>query len=178
MNFADLLHENRHHLTISLDPEQLEKILAMATANTAALTSIAASLATVAGAAVTAIDNPTGDTAATVSAVDAAVTSLTATETALKNALNPPATAIALSPATLPTPTAGTAYSEAVSASGGTGALTLAVSPAGALPSGATFDGTTLAWPDPVSGTYSFDIVATDSASPPVTATLAVSWAF
>jgi hypothetical protein len=166
------LFEHTHRL----DPTQFKEFMTMATANTAALTSIAASLATVAQAAVSAIDNPTGDTAATVSAVAAAVTSLTATEAALQNALTPPTDTFTFSPATIPTPVAGQSYSQAVSATGIDGAATLTVPSTSTLPAGATFDGVTLAWPDPVSGTYSFDIVATDAAG--VTATLSTSWNF
>lgn len=86
--------------------------------------------------------------------------------------------ALAFVPATLPTPVAGTAYSQTLTTSGDTAPVTLAVDPNTPLPTGATFDGTALAWADPVSGTYSFTITATDSATPPNTATLAVSWTF
>jgi outer membrane autotransporter protein len=74
---------------------------------------------------------------------------------------------IAISPATLPNGTAGTAYSQAASASGGTAPYTYVRDPAGgALPTGLTLSGTgVLSGTPTVVGSYTFAIKATDSST-------------
>ncbi|WP_394663379.1 putative Ig domain-containing protein [uncultured Sphingomonas sp.] len=72
---------------------------------------------------------------------------------------------IALSPATVPTPQVGTAYSQRFTASGGTAPYSFAVT-AGALPTGLTLasDGTLSGTPS-AAGSFAYTIAATDSAS-------------
>ncbi|RSV29025.1 putative Ig domain-containing protein [Sphingomonas sp. ABOLH] len=72
---------------------------------------------------------------------------------------------IALSPATLPTPQVGIAYSQRLTASGGTAPYGFAVT-AGALPTGLTLasDGTLSGTPS-AAGSFTYTITATDSAS-------------
>ena len=72
---------------------------------------------------------------------------------------------IALSPATLPTPQVGIAYSQRLTASGGTAPYAFAVT-AGALPTGLTLasDGTLSGTPS-AAGSFTYTITATDSAS-------------
>lgn len=72
---------------------------------------------------------------------------------------------IALSPATVPTPQVGTAYSQRFTASGGTAPYSFAVT-AGALPTGLTLasDGTLSGTPR-AAGSFAYTIAATDSAS-------------
>jgi large repetitive protein len=73
------------------------------------------------------------------------------------------AAAIALSPATLPNPALGTAYSQAISASGGVGPYTYNVS-AGAVPGGmALSTGGTLSGTPTAVGTFSFTVTASDA---------------
>ncbi|WP_430715484.1 putative Ig domain-containing protein, partial [Ralstonia flaminis] len=70
---------------------------------------------------------------------------------------------IAVAPATLPSPAIATAYSQAVSASGGNGPYTYAVT-AGALPVGLTLSSTgTLSGTPTAGGTFNFTLRATDS---------------
>jgi hypothetical protein len=71
---------------------------------------------------------------------------------------------ITLSPASLPNGTAGTAYSQSLSASGGLAPYAYAVT-AGALPGGLTLSGGTLSGTPASSGSASFTITATDSSS-------------
>ncbi len=72
---------------------------------------------------------------------------------------------IAVSPSALPGSTVATAYSEAITASGGTGPYTYAIS-AGALPSGITLSSTGVVSGTPTAdGTFNFTIVATDNSS-------------
>ncbi len=70
---------------------------------------------------------------------------------------------IALAPATLPSGTFGSSYSQTVTASGGTGSYSFAVT-AGALPAGVTLlpDGTLSGTPT-ATGTFNFTVTATDS---------------
>jgi uncharacterized protein YhjY with autotransporter beta-barrel domain len=71
-----------------------------------------------------------------------------------------------LGPATLPDPTNGTAYSQTVTASGGTGPYTYAVT-AGTLPTGLTLNPNTgeISGTPTAAGAFSFTITATDSLS-------------
>ncbi|MBH8567410.1 putative Ig domain-containing protein [Microvirga sp. STS02] len=70
---------------------------------------------------------------------------------------------IAVSPTTLPNGTQGTAYSQALSASGGTAPYTYAVT-AGSLPSGLTLSSAgVLAGTPAANGTFSFTVTATDA---------------
>lgn len=72
--------------------------------------------------------------------------------------------AITISPATLPPSTVGTPYNQTISASGGVGPYTFAVS-AGALPTGLTLNATTgaITGTPTATGTFNFTITATDS---------------
>jgi uncharacterized repeat protein (TIGR01451 family) len=72
---------------------------------------------------------------------------------------------ISVAPATLPNSTIGTAYSQTVSASGGTAPYTFAIT-AGALPVGLTLSSNgTLSGPLTAGGTFNFTITATDSST-------------
>ncbi|UZK66222.1 putative Ig domain-containing protein [Sphingomonas sp. M1-B02] len=64
----------------------------------------------------------------------------------------------------LPAATAGTAYSQAITATGGTAPYTLSVT-AGALPAGLSIAGGTLSGAPTASGNFSFTITATDSST-------------
>ena len=69
---------------------------------------------------------------------------------------------LTLAPASLPGGTAGSAYSQALSASGGTAPYTYAVT-AGVLPAGMTLAAGTLSGTPTVAGTFNFTVTATDS---------------
>lgn len=69
---------------------------------------------------------------------------------------------ISLTPGTVPAGTAGTAYSQSFSASGGIAPYTIAHT-AGALPAGLTFSAGALSGTPTQSGTFNFSITATDS---------------
>ncbi|TIQ37119.1 MAG: autotransporter domain-containing protein [Mesorhizobium sp.] len=70
---------------------------------------------------------------------------------------------LALSPATIPSGTAGTAYSQAVTASGGNAPYSFAVT-AGSLPAGLSLSSTgTLSGTPSVAGSFNFTVTATDS---------------
>jgi len=73
---------------------------------------------------------------------------------------------ISLSPSTLPNPTVGTAYSQTISASGGTAPYTYSIS-TGALPAGLTLNSSTgvLSGTPTAGGSFSFTVKATDSNS-------------
>ncbi|MBD2722084.1 T9SS type A sorting domain-containing protein [Hymenobacter sp. BT189] len=74
---------------------------------------------------------------------------------------------IAVAPATLPNGTVAVAYSQTLTASGGTGSYTYTVS-AGALPAGlALASGGTLAGTPTASGTFTFTVTATDASAAP-----------
>ena len=100
--------------------------------------------------------------------------SVTATDTQLTGAGSPftitqaytldvPAPTIVVDPATLPAVTAGVAYSQAITASGGVGPYGFTVT-AGALPAGLTLSSTgTLAGTPTTSGTFNFTVTATDA---------------
>ena len=87
------------------------------------------------------------------------------------------AATITITPATLPGATAGTAYSQAITASGGSGTFTFAIS-AGALPAGLRLNATTgvLSGTPTASGSFNFTVTATASgggtASQPYTLTV------
>jgi outer membrane autotransporter protein len=69
---------------------------------------------------------------------------------------------VLVAPATLPNPTVGTAYSQTVSASGGTAPYTFAVT-AGATPAGLSFSAAgVLSGTPTASGTFNFTVTATD----------------
>ena len=78
-------------------------------------------------------------------------------------AINAPLT---VNPASLPAPTVGTAYSQSVSVTGGTGASTFAVT-AGSLPTGLSLNTTTgaIAGTPTSAATFNFTITATDTVS-------------
>lgn len=69
---------------------------------------------------------------------------------------------LAVSPASLPSGTAGTAYSQTFSASGGTSPYSFAVT-SGTLPAGLTLAAGTLSGTPTVAGSFSFTVTATDS---------------
>lgn len=72
---------------------------------------------------------------------------------------------IAVNPATLPTPTVATAYSQAVTATNGTAPYTFAIT-AGALPAGMALSaGGVLSGTPTAGGTYNFTVTATDSST-------------
>lgn len=72
---------------------------------------------------------------------------------------------VTISPATVPAATVGTAYSQTVSASGGTAPYTFSVS-SGALPAGMTLSSAgALSGTPTAGGTYNFTVTATDSSS-------------
>ncbi|MCE3543408.1 Ig domain-containing protein, partial [Escherichia coli] len=80
-------------------------------------------------------------------------------------ALTIAAPTIALTPTTIPAGTAGVAYSETLTASGGTPAYTYAVT-AGALPAGLTLSTSgTLSGTPTAAGTFNVTITATDSST-------------
>ncbi len=77
--------------------------------------------------------------------------------------LNVPAPTIVVNPATLPDATAGTAYGQTLSATGGVGPYSFAVT-AGALPAGLTLGtGGNLAGTPTASGTFNFTVTGTDA---------------
>jgi len=117
----------------------------------------------------------TGDTLAGTPTVPGSYPiTVTATDTVLVGAgapfsvtqnytLDVPAPTIVVDPATLPDPIAGTAYSQALSATGGVGPYTFAVS-AGSLPAGITLTaGGTLAGTTNEVGTFNVTVTATDA---------------
>lgn len=69
---------------------------------------------------------------------------------------------IAVSPTTLPNPTAGVAYSQTLTASGGSPAYAFAIT-SGALPQGLTLTGNAIAGTPTLTGTFTFTATATDS---------------
>lgn len=71
---------------------------------------------------------------------------------------------IAIAPTTLPAPSIGTAYSQAISASGGTGSYTYAVT-AGALPAGFSLVSGVLSGTPTAGGTFNFTLTASDSST-------------
>ncbi len=99
----------------------------------------------------------------TVTATDTSLTGAGAPFSIARNyTLNVPAPAIFISPATLPNTTAGLAYSQTLSASGGAAPYTFAVT-AGALPTGLTLgSGGALSGTTTAAGTFNFTVTATD----------------
>ncbi len=81
-------------------------------------------------------------------------------------ALTVSAATISISPATLPNGTAGTAYSQTISASGGIATYTYAIT-AGALPAGMSLNGSTgvLSGTPTAGGIFNFTVTATDSST-------------
>jgi hypothetical protein len=73
---------------------------------------------------------------------------------------------IAVAPASLPQGTQGTAYSQALSATGGTAPYSYAIT-AGALPAGLTLTNGTIAGTPTVNGTFNFTVTATDASAAP-----------
>ncbi|TDW97400.1 putative Ig domain-containing protein [Dinghuibacter silviterrae] len=71
---------------------------------------------------------------------------------------------ITVAPATLPAATVGASYNQAVSATGGSGTYTYAVT-SGALPAGLSLSGGTLSGTPTAGGTFNFTITATDAGS-------------
>ncbi len=73
---------------------------------------------------------------------------------------------VAVSPATLPAPTIGVAYSQTITSTGGTGPRSFAVT-AGALPAGLTLNGATgvLSGTPTAGGAFNFTITATDAST-------------
>jgi CSLREA domain-containing protein len=96
----------------------------------------------------------------TVTATDSNHSSLTGSQAYTLNAAAP---TIALTPATLPLPTVGVAYSQTLSASGGIAPYTYSIS-AGALPSGLTLSATgVISGTATASRTFNFTVTAKDS---------------
>ncbi|MCM5547857.1 putative Ig domain-containing protein [Xanthomonas hortorum pv. pelargonii] len=83
--------------------------------------------------------------------------------------LNDDAVVVTVGPTTLPAATAGSAYSQSLTASGGTAPYSFAVT-AGALPAGLTLSAAgVLSGTPTASGTFNFTATATDSGSPTLT---------
>ena len=100
----------------------------------------------------------------TVTATDTVLTGAGAPFSIAQNyTIDVPAPTIVVNPATLPDPTAGTAYSQAISATGGVGPYTFAVT-AGALPAGISLaaDGTLSGTSNTV-GSFNFTATGTDA---------------
>ena len=78
--------------------------------------------------------------------------------------INPPCTTITVNPATLPNGFVGTAYNQTISATGGTGPYTFAVT-TGSLPNGLTLNATSgvLGGTPNAQNTFSFTVTATDA---------------
>ncbi len=99
----------------------------------------------------------------TVTATDTSLTGAGAPFSITRNyTLNVPAPAIVVNPATLPNPTAGAAYSQAITATGGVAPYAIALS-SGSLPNGLTLTGGTLSGISFDIGTFNFTITATDA---------------
>jgi len=73
---------------------------------------------------------------------------------------------IVVAPASLPNGTQGTAYSQALSASGGSGTYTYAIT-AGALPAGLSLTNGTIAGTPTTNGSFTFTVTATDNSAAP-----------
>ncbi|GAB3102786.1 putative Ig domain-containing protein [Lysobacter terrae] len=95
---------------------------------------------------------------------------ITATDSAAHSgsrayALTVNAPTVSVSPTTLPSATAGSAYSQTITASGGTATYTFAIT-AGALPAGLTLSsGGALSGTPTAGGTFNFTVTATDSST-------------
>ncbi len=100
----------------------------------------------------------------TVTATDTLLTGVGAPFTVSNSyTIDVPAPTITLAPATLPDTTAGLAYSQALSATGGVAPYTFAIT-AGSVPAGTTLSaGGVLSGTTTTSGTYSFTVTATDA---------------
>ena len=100
----------------------------------------------------------------TVTATDTVLTGTGAPFSIARNyTLNVPAPTIAVNPATLPNPTAGVAYSQTITVTGGVAPYSTAVT-SGSLPSGITLStGGALSGTSFQVGTYNFTVTATDN---------------
>ena len=105
-----------------------------------------------------------GSYAITITATDTVLTGAGAPFSIAQNyTIDVPAPTISVDPATLPDTTAGLAYSQALTANGGVGPYTFAVT-AGALPNGLTLSsGGALSGTTTTSGTFNFTVTATDT---------------
>ncbi len=105
-----------------------------------------------------------GSFAFTITATDTGSTGTGAPFTVAQNyTINVAAPVIVVNPATVPNPTAGTAYSQVLAATGGIGPYGFAVT-AGTLPSGITLStGGTLSGTSNEVGTFNFTVTATDA---------------
>jgi uncharacterized protein YhjY with autotransporter beta-barrel domain len=98
----------------------------------------------------------------TVTATDTVLTGVGAPFLITQNyTIDVPAPVITVSPASLPNPVIGTAYSQALAATGGAGTTTLAIT-AGSLPSGLSLSGSSIAGTTYQVGTFAFTVTATD----------------
>jgi hypothetical protein len=161
MQLTDFLHENRHHLTISLDLTQLEQIMSGLSDLQAAVTENT----TVTEAAIAALKAlPSGDSDAT---IESLAQTLASNNAALQAALTPAATTLTISPATLTDPVLNTPYSATLTASGGDGSYTFGLASGSSLPPGLSLSsGGEISGTPTTSGTYSFTIDVVDSTTP------------
>ncbi|MBH8559022.1 putative Ig domain-containing protein [Hymenobacter negativus] len=101
----------------------------------------------------------------TVTATDASTSASGGPYTgSLSYTLTVAAPTISIAPVTLPNGTQGTAYSQALSAAGGTAPYTFAIT-AGALPAGLTLTNGTIAGTPAANGTFNFTVTATDAST-------------
>ncbi|SDG49301.1 putative Ig domain-containing protein [Dyella sp. 333MFSha] len=104
-----------------------------------------------------------GNYSFTVSSTDSSTGSGAPFSTTRTYAVTVSAPTITVAPATLPNPTVGVAYSQTISASGGTAPYTFAIT-AGALPAGMTLaGGGALSGTPTAAGTFNFTVTATDN---------------
>ena len=107
----------------------------------------------------------------TVKATDSTTpTAQTATQ-ALSIVVGP---ALTITTTSLPNGVVSSAYSQTLASSGGTGTITWSIS-AGSLPNGLTLTGGTISGTPSAAGPFNFTVKATDSSTPPQTATQALS---
>jgi hypothetical protein len=196
MQLTDFLHENRHHLTVTveLSPELEKRLSALTDALTAAVTAVNTSLATLTtevGDAITEITSlQSGPDQA---AVQAAITALGTVKSGLdalssdiEAKIAPPvaATLTVLPSGPLPTPVPGTPFDVPLTIAGGVGPYT--VSTTGNPPSGlnTSVSGDTAAVSDPTPTAssppvnYVGTVAIADSASPANTVSVSFDWTF